>query len=202
MTRASVRDDALDDDVRVERLVEAGRLRARRGVADEDHRAVVGAQAALGRQAAQPVDAVVAERVVGPFGGGLERVRDAVGHPREGRRVVEVGDGDVGVAGHDGRAVRLHLAQQVDRAGRVRAVEDEVAGDGDEVRARTAWTALRTASSATALPWTSDRIAKRVIEARLRRGMMKLIRTPRRRPRRRRSRRRGRGRTARRASPS
>ena len=120
MTRASVRDDALDDDVRIERLVEAGRLRARRGVADEDHRPVVGPQPPLRRKTAQPGQPLVAERVVGPFGGGPEGVRDAVGHPREGRGVVEVGDRDVGVAADDRGAVGLHLAQQVDRARRDR----------------------------------------------------------------------------------
>ena len=57
---------------------------------------------------------LVAERVVGPLGGGADRVRDAVGHPREGGRVVEVGDGDVGVALTIAAPVGLHLAQHVD----------------------------------------------------------------------------------------
>ena len=125
---------ALDDDVRIELPVEPGGLRAGRGVADEDHRPVLGAQPALGGQAAQPRDPLVAELVVGPLGGRPEDVRDAVAHPREGRRVVEVGDGDVRVAADDRGAVGLHLAQDVDRAGRVGAVEDEVAGDRHEVR--------------------------------------------------------------------
>ena len=124
---------ALDDDVRVERLVEAGRLRAGRGVADQDHRAVLGAQPAFGGQPSQPADPLVAERVVRPFGGRPEGVRHAVGHPRERRRIVEVGDRHVRVAADDRRAVGLHLAQQVDRARRIRAVEHEVAGDRDEI---------------------------------------------------------------------
>ena len=98
ITRASVRATRSMVDVRVEALVEAGRLRAGRGVADEDERVVVGAPAALGRQPAQPVDALRAQRVVGPLGRVRDRIRHAVGHPREGGAVVEVGDGDVRVA--------------------------------------------------------------------------------------------------------
>ena len=85
-------------------------------MADEDHRPVLGAQPALGRQPAQPGDPLVAKLVVGPFGGGPEGVGDAVGHPRECGRVVEVGDRDIGVPADDRGAVGLHLAQQVDRA--------------------------------------------------------------------------------------
>jgi hypothetical protein len=59
---------------------------------------------------------------------------DAVAHPREGRGVVEVGHRDVRVAGHDHGLVGLHRLEEVDHAGRVRAVEDEVAGNRDEVR--------------------------------------------------------------------
>ena len=44
-------------DGRVEALVEAGGLRARRAVADEDQRVVVGPPASLGGQPAEPVDA-------------------------------------------------------------------------------------------------------------------------------------------------
>ena len=39
---------------------------------------VVAADAPLGGQAAQPVEPLVAERVVGPLGGGPERLGDAV----------------------------------------------------------------------------------------------------------------------------
>ena len=175
MTRASVRADALDGDVRVEPGVEAGGLRAGRGVADEDHRPVVRAQATLGRQPAQPGDPLVTERVVGPFGGRPERVRDAVGHPRERRaRVVEVGDGDVGVAADDRGAVGLHRAQDVDGAGRVGAVEGEVAGDRDEVRLLLArWPPARPRARWRCRGRRTAR-STRVIEARLRRGMMKL----------------------------
>ena len=120
ITRASVPRDALEDDRRVERLVEALRLRAGRGVHGEDQR-VVDAQPPLGRQAAQPLDLVVAELVVGPLGRVPERVGHAVGHPRERRRVVEVGDGDVGVALDDVAPVGLDLAERVDGAGRAPA---------------------------------------------------------------------------------
>ncbi len=91
----------LEDHVGVERLVEAARLRARGRVHDEDQRVVVGADAALGGQAPEPVELLVAQLVVGP----LRREPDRLGHAvlvlRERRAIVEVGDRDVGVAGHD-----------------------------------------------------------------------------------------------------
>ena len=92
------------------------------------------AQPALGRQPPEPVDPVVAELVVGPFGRRADRLRHAVHHRRERRRVVEVGHRDVGVAGDDQGAVGLELADRVDDAGRVGAVEDQVAADHHGVR--------------------------------------------------------------------
>src|SRR3954468_5443436 len=86
------------------------------------------------RRPPQPGDPLVAERVVRPFGGSTKGVGHAIGRPREGSQIVEVGDGDIGVAADDGGALGLHLAEEVDRTGRIGPVEDEVAGDGDEVR--------------------------------------------------------------------
>ena len=97
---------------------------------------VVDPQPPLGRQAAEPVDPLRPERLVGPLGRRAERVGDAVGEPRERGRVVEVGDGDVGVALDDERAVGLELADAVDRGGRIGPVHGEVAGDEDRVRLR------------------------------------------------------------------
>ena len=77
--------------------------------------------------------------------------------------VVEVGDGDVGVAADDRRTIRLHLAQDVDGSGRIRPVEGEVAGHGDEVGLLLR-IAFRTAASATEFPWTSDSTMILVIE--------------------------------------
>ena len=53
----------------VEVLVEALRLRAGRRMGHE-HEVVADADAALGRQAAQPREVLVLERVVRPLGGG------------------------------------------------------------------------------------------------------------------------------------
>jgi hypothetical protein len=89
-----------------------------RRVAGEDHR-VLEDEAALGREAAEPGEPLVTERVVGPFRRVAERLGNAIGHPWERRRVVEVGDRDVGVALDDRRAGRLHLAQRFDGAGRI-----------------------------------------------------------------------------------
>ena len=82
-------------------------------------------------------------------------VGDAVGQPREGGGVVEVGDGDVGVALDDERARRPRARGRASIA---------PAGSGP-LRTRSPATrtasgfaaliALRTASSAAALPWTS-----------------------------------------------
>ena len=87
------------------RLVEAARLGAGRGVDDEDERVVGGPDPALGGQPAQPVELLVAELVVGPLGGRRDRLRHAVLVLRERGPVVEVADGDVGVA-RDDRARR------------------------------------------------------------------------------------------------
>ena len=124
----------LGDDARVKFLVEPGGLRPRRSVADEDHRAVGCPEAALGRQPAEPGDALVPECVVRPFRRGLERLRDAVRHPGKRGRVVEIGDRDVGIAADDDGTVGLHLAQQVDGARGIRAIQREVPGDRDHVR--------------------------------------------------------------------
>jgi hypothetical protein len=61
-------------------------------------------------------------------------LRDAVLVPREGGGVVEVGDGDVRVALDDERAVRLQRRAPASTSRRLRAVEDQVAGDEDGVR--------------------------------------------------------------------
>jgi hypothetical protein len=53
---------------------------------------------------------------------------------RERGAEVEVGDGDVRVAGHDGGPVGLQRTEGVDDGARVRAVEHEVPGDQDLVR--------------------------------------------------------------------
>ena len=145
----------------VEADVEAGRLGARRRVGGQDEH-LADPQPALGGQAAQPVEALLAERLVGPLGRVADRVRDAVGVRGERRGVVEVGDGDVGVALDDQRAVGLELPDPVDRGGRVGAVEDDVAGDEDRVGLGRL-DRLRTAASATALPWTSEKSATRVL---------------------------------------
>ena len=81
---------------RVEVGREAARLAAGRGVAGE-HDDVARPEAPLGGQPAQEVELLVGELVARPLGGRLVRARDLV-EPREGGRVVAVGDGDVGVA--------------------------------------------------------------------------------------------------------
>ena len=99
MTRASVRDDALEDDVRVERPGRSpGVCEPGRGVADEDQR-VVGAAggARTGSRRSQSSRSSPSSSWAHSAAARIG-VRDAVGHPRERRRVVEVGDGDVGVA--------------------------------------------------------------------------------------------------------
>jgi hypothetical protein len=86
-------------------------------VADEDQRVVLGPEATLGREPPEPVDPVGTDLVVRPLGGRDQGVRDPVRVPGEGRRVVEVGDGDVGVALDDDRAGRLELAPSMTAAG-------------------------------------------------------------------------------------
>src|SRR5450830_228715 len=110
-------------------------------MAEEDkaavRRPVVGdAQTALGREASQIVDAVVADLVARPFGGSLVCVRDAFREPRESGRVVAVGDGEVRVAEGDERSGPLELLNEGEAASGIRAVVNEIAADGHEVRAR------------------------------------------------------------------
>ena len=126
--------DALERDVRVERLIEARGLGARRRVAGEDEQVVGDPVATLGRQAAEPVEALLAELVVGPLDREPDLVRDALGHRGERGGVVEIGDRDVRVALDDERAVALELAKEVHDRDRVRAIEDVVACDEDRVR--------------------------------------------------------------------
>src|ERR1035437_9645443 len=127
--------DAVHGNDRIEVRPQAVRERARRSVAEEDQ-VIADAQAALRREASQIVDAVVADLVARPFGGSLIRVRDAFREPWEGGRVVAVGDGEVRVAEGDERAGPLELLHEGEAARGIRAVEDQVAANGHEVRAR------------------------------------------------------------------
>ena len=155
MTRASVRETRSTVDRGVEDLVEARRLRAGRGVADQDERRrrAAGDARPAGGEASRAARRRAASWAHSAAAG-WHRAR--LVQPRERGRVVEVGDGDVGVALDDDRAVGLQLADGVHGLGRLGAVEDQVAGDERWRRASGAM-ALRTASSARALPWTSPR---------------------------------------------
>ena len=96
---------ALDGERRVEVGRQAARLAARRAVAGEHHD-VARPEAPLRGQRAQEVELLVAQLVARPLGGRLVRARDLV-EPREGGRVVAIGDRDVGVARDDRRAGRV-----------------------------------------------------------------------------------------------
>src|ERR1019366_10486369 len=71
---------------------------------------------------------------MGPFGCGPDRFGNAVHQRWEGRRIVEVGHRDVGVAGHHEGTIRFELTDRVDDPHRVGAVEDEVAADHHGIR--------------------------------------------------------------------
>ena len=162
---------ALREDALVQAAVEARRLGARRRVRDEDQRAVVGAEAALGGQPAQPVHALRADRLVGPRRRRAVRLGDAVAEPREGGAVVEVGHRDVRVAGHDQRAgappARGCRRPRPPGPPPLTAKSPATAITSGAAAAM----AARTASSACATPWTSEKRASRVISAaRTRRG--------------------------------
>src|SRR4051794_3712208 len=105
-------------------------------MAGEDQGPVIRPPATLPRQPAEPIEPVLAQRVVGPLRGILDRVGYPVGHPRVGRGVVEVRDRDVGVALDHERAPVVQPAQGVDDLAGLRAVEHEVARDQDHVRPR------------------------------------------------------------------
>ena len=122
----------LDRDGRIEILVEAVRLRAGRGVGDEEHR-VIDPQAPFGGQATQPRETLIPDRLVGPLRCGAEGIWNALGQPRERGRIVEIGHRNVGIALDDERAVGLQLADRVDGCRRLGAIEDEVAGHGDGI---------------------------------------------------------------------
>ena len=97
-------------------------------MADEDER-LVDPNPSLGRQAPQPLETLLAELLVRPFRGGLDRVRHALGHPRKGSGIVAVRHGDVRIPLDYDRAGLLHLADRVEGCRRLRSVEDEVARD-------------------------------------------------------------------------
>ena len=177
MTRASVRATRSTVTVGSSALVEAGGLRARRGMADEDQRVVLGPPAALGRQAAQPVEALVAELVVGPLGGRAD------GH--RGRRRSSTGRRPRSRS----RRPRCRCCpgrSSAPSASSARRRRRRAAGSGP-LRTRSPATrtasgfsramSARTASRRRALPWTSDRAARASVIAQhaLAGGMMKLI---------------------------
>ena len=100
----------LDRHGRIQRLVKSRGLRPRRGVRDQ-HERVLDSQAALGGQAPKPVQPLVAERLVRPFGG----VADGVGHalqPGKRRRPVEIGD-------RDGNVTRIDQCERIQEAVRL-----------------------------------------------------------------------------------
>ncbi len=90
--------------------------------------------AALTWQGAQPLDAIVIERIRCPLHGGLQSWRQATREARERGGIVEVGDGDIARARGDEGPLLLQLLNQIDRFRRLWPKEGVIPKDCHLIR--------------------------------------------------------------------